>query len=106
MKGSKRLDRNRLTGALGAQVTMVLSAADMNFHNFLNALGNLPSSLVPFVASLLELVRRSHPTATPLAGASQNAFFSIDELSTRLSNLSPSTSHLQSTLNLRRRPPA
>jgi len=56
VKGSKRLDRNRLTGALGAQVTMVLSAADMNFHNFLNALGNLPSSLVPFVASLLELV--------------------------------------------------
>jgi len=68
LKSGKRLDKNRLKGALGDQMNVIMSAAGMNFHKLLKALAGAPRSLALFLARLLELLRR-RPAAAAFAGA-------------------------------------
>jgi len=68
MKCRRRLDRNRLKGALGDHVNVMLSAAGMNFHKILKTLANMPDSLALFWAWLLELLR-PRPATPAISGA-------------------------------------
>lgn len=68
LKAGKRLDNNRLKGALGDQMNVILSASGMNFHKILKALTRIPGSLELLWRWLLELLR-GHPAATRIAGA-------------------------------------
>lgn len=68
LKSSRRLDKNRLKGALGDQLNVILSAAGMNFHKIMKAVANMPGSLALFFAWLVGLLRR-RPAATAISGA-------------------------------------
>src|SRR5680860_1130075 len=57
LKSSRRLDKNRLKGALGDQMNVIMSAAGMNLHKILKDLAGTPGSLAHFLRWLLELLR-------------------------------------------------
>lgn len=68
MKDGKRLDRNRLKGALADTMNVILSAAGINLHKTMKALTGAPRSLAHLLAWLLQLLR-SHPATGAFAGA-------------------------------------
>jgi len=63
LKGHKRLNRNRLKGALGDKVNALLAAAALNLHKIMRALAGMPALWARFLDWLLEALglRRFSP---------------------------------------------
>ncbi len=63
LKEHKRLNRNRLKGALGDRINALLAAAALNLHKIMRALAASPTLLARFLAGLLEALelRRRSP---------------------------------------------
>jgi IS5 family transposase len=54
LKEHKRLNRNRLKGALGDRINALLAAAALNLHKIMRTLAGMPVLLARFLGWLLE----------------------------------------------------
>ena len=68
LKEHKRLNRNRLKGALGDRINALLAAAALNLHKIMRALAASPAPLARFLDWLLDALELRRLSPTP-AGA-------------------------------------